>query len=179
MKSDSSMIDDLQTINTNSNDSNHTPSPNNNMNESVVKKENYSQKLSSISSSSPPINCHSQSHSPSLTNSIPSTVSSVSTTVPSIGSININENYHQFSSQQHQQQQHQQNNNSKSISNLLSPETIQEYNNNNNSNIMRYNNNSPGLLQNISQNHYSISNKRVKHQDMALDVTNKEFSEYF
>ena len=196
MKNDCS-IDDCQTINTNSNDSivsNANPMNNNNNNNNsnpnnmheTVKKENYSQQLSSISSSSPPVNCHSQSHSPSLINSIVS-ASSSTTTVPSISNININENYHLFSSSQsssHQQLQQPHNNSNKN----MSQEALHEYNNSVRNNFSSNNNNSssPGLLQNISQNHYTSnhaslthsSNKRLKQHDMTVDITNKEFSKW-
>ena len=142
-----------------------------------IKKEHYSQQLSSISSSSPPINCHSQSHSPSLisSNSIPSTASS-STTIPTVANIHLNENYLQYSTQ----------NSNKNISTLLSQDNMQqqEYNNNNNNNLRsNFTSSSPGLLQNISPNHYLNTNnnhlhssKRQKHENLTLDVTNKEFS---
>ena len=168
LKTDMSSLDDSQqTIHTNSNDS-----MNNNNN---IKKEHYSQQLSSISSSSPPTNINSQSsHSPP-------TILATSNTVPSISNININEGYlTQFT------------HDNKNISSPL--ETMQQDYNNSLRNSS-YNNNSspsPGLLQNISQNHYTAtninsssstsslthSNKRMKHENMTIEVTNKEFSKF-
>jgi hypothetical protein len=60
----------------------------------------------------------------------------------------------------------------------------QEYHNNNNLRS-NFTSSSPGLLQNISPNHYLNTNnnhvhssKRHKHENLTLDVTNKEFSKY-